>query len=88
MEETATIKLTEADTQLLKKIVGERICYFFTDRLKVEATGDKVLYWAPEFALGLKTNRGDLIAIRTAGAYGEVMASGYNLRNKVKAVYI
>lgn len=31
--------------------------------------------------------RGDLIAIRSAGAYGEVMASAYNLRNRVKAVY-
>jgi diaminopimelate decarboxylase len=33
------------------------------------------------------TERGDLIAIRTAGAYGEVMASEYNLRDKVKAIY-
>ncbi|UKJ05964.1 diaminopimelate decarboxylase [Solitalea lacus] len=33
------------------------------------------------------TNRGDLIAIRTAGAYGEVMASNYNLRNKVNVIY-
>jgi len=31
--------------------------------------------------------RGDLIAIRTAGAYGEVMASGYNLRDRVGSVY-
>jgi diaminopimelate decarboxylase len=31
--------------------------------------------------------RGDLIAVRTAGAYGEVMASGYNLRDRVKSVY-
>jgi len=31
--------------------------------------------------------RGDLIAVRTAGAYGEVMASGYNLRDKVQSVY-
>jgi diaminopimelate decarboxylase len=31
--------------------------------------------------------RGDLVAIRTAGAYGEVMASGYNLRDKVQSVY-
>jgi len=31
--------------------------------------------------------RGDLIAIRTAGAYAEVMASGYNLRDKVQSVY-
>ena len=33
------------------------------------------------------TKRGDLVAIRTAGAYGEVMASGYNLREKVRSVY-
>ncbi len=32
-------------------------------------------------------NRGDLVAIRTTGAYGEVMASSYNLRNPAKAVY-
>lgn len=31
--------------------------------------------------------RGDLIAVRTAGAYGEVMASGYNLRDKVQSLY-
>jgi len=34
-----------------------------------------------------ESKRGDLIAIRTAGAYGEVMASGYNLRERVKSVY-
>lgn len=34
-----------------------------------------------------ETSRGDLILLRTAGAYGEVMANGYNLRDKVKAVY-
>jgi diaminopimelate decarboxylase len=32
-------------------------------------------------------NRGDLLAIRSAGAYGEVMSSGFNLREKVKAIY-
>lgn len=32
-------------------------------------------------------NRGDLIAIRTSGAYGEVMASGYNLRKPARAFY-
>src|SRR5690606_21959395 len=34
-----------------------------------------------------QTNRGDLIAIRTAGAYGEVMASRYNLREEIRYVY-
>jgi diaminopimelate decarboxylase len=34
-----------------------------------------------------ETFRGDIIALRTAGAYGEVMSNGYNLRDRVKAVY-
>ncbi|MFQ5334763.1 MAG: diaminopimelate decarboxylase, partial [Flavobacteriales bacterium] len=33
------------------------------------------------------TQRGDLLAIRTAGAYGEVMASNYNLRPHARVVY-
>ena len=32
-------------------------------------------------------NRGDLVAIRSSGAYGEVMSSGFNLRERVQAVY-
>ena len=32
-------------------------------------------------------HRGDLLAIRTAGAYGEIMASQYNCRRLPKAVY-
>ncbi|MDX1640507.1 MAG: diaminopimelate decarboxylase [Balneolaceae bacterium] len=31
--------------------------------------------------------RGDLVAIRSAGAYGEVMASSYNLRDRARAYY-
>lgn len=34
-----------------------------------------------------ETKRGDLIAIRSAGAYGEVMSSRYNLRDHVKSIY-
>lgn len=33
------------------------------------------------------SERGDLVAIRTAGAYGEVMASRYNLRDEIRYVY-
>jgi len=33
------------------------------------------------------TRRGDLIAIRSTGAYGEVMSSGYNLRDKIRSYY-
>ncbi|AKD02715.1 hypothetical protein POKO110462_00190 [Pontibacter korlensis] len=69
MEEIENVKLTEAGTQLLKKIVGERICYFFTDSIKIHAVGEQVLYWASEFALGLKTNRGDLSFINISADY-------------------
>jgi diaminopimelate decarboxylase len=34
-----------------------------------------------------KTHRGDFVALRSAGAYGEVMASGYNCRKLPKAYY-
>lgn len=34
-----------------------------------------------------KTQRGDLIAIRSAGAYGEVMSNRYNLRDGVTSVF-
>ncbi|MDD2285073.1 MAG: diaminopimelate decarboxylase [Paludibacter sp.] len=32
-----------------------------------------------------QTKRGDIVALRSAGAYGEIMASGYNLRKLPKA---
>lgn len=34
-----------------------------------------------------EVQRGDLVAIRSTGAYGEVMSSGFNLRDKVNAYY-
>ena len=34
-----------------------------------------------------ETKRGDMIAIRSAGAYGEVMASKYNLRDDVRSYF-
>jgi len=34
-----------------------------------------------------KTQRGDLLVIRTAGAYGQVMSSNYNLRDYANAYY-
>lgn len=42
------------------------------------------------FARGIQlpqTKRGDMLAIRSAGAYGEVMASQYNLRELPRAYY-
>lgn len=34
-----------------------------------------------------ETHRGDLIALRSTGAYGEVMASRYNLRDEIRSAY-
>ncbi|WP_285008229.1 diaminopimelate decarboxylase [Pedobacter faecalis] len=34
-----------------------------------------------------ETFRGDFVTLRSAGAYGEVMASNYNLRNELRSVY-
>jgi len=34
-----------------------------------------------------EVERGDLVAIRSCGAYGQVMSSDYNLRDRAKAVY-
>lgn len=34
-----------------------------------------------------ETKRGDIVVLRTAGAYGEVMASNYNLREQAPAVF-
>jgi diaminopimelate decarboxylase len=34
-----------------------------------------------------ETRRGDIIAIRSAGAYGEAMASRYNMRDLPSAVF-
>ena len=35
----------------------------------------------------IKVKRGDIIAIRSAGAYGEIMASQYNCRMLPKSIY-
>lgn len=40
--------------------------------------------FAKEYAMN-QTKRGDIIALRSAGAYGEIMASQYNLRKLPKA---
>ncbi len=34
-----------------------------------------------------ETKRGDLIAIRSTGAYGETMSSGYNLRPQIESYF-
>jgi hypothetical protein len=69
MEEIENVKLTDAGTQLLKRIVGERICYFFTDTIKIRATDGKIAYWSSEFAIGLTKNKQDHRFINISADY-------------------
>ncbi|SKB40429.1 diaminopimelate decarboxylase [Parapedobacter luteus] len=64
---------TESETEMLHYDVVGPICE------SSDCFGKEVLL--------PKSERGDLIVIRTAGAYGEVMASHYNLRNEIRYVY-
>jgi diaminopimelate decarboxylase len=40
-----------------------------------------------KFVIQNEMQRGDLIVIRLTGAYGEVMSSNYNIRERIKAYY-
>ncbi len=73
IENISQIQYPTSNTQYLKYDVVGPICE------SSDCFGKAVML--PE------TKRGDLIAIRTTGAYGEVMSSQYNLREKAKAVY-
>lgn len=42
--------------------------------------------WGKNISLP-QTERGDLLAIRSAGAYGQVMSMGYNMREKAGSLY-
>lgn len=67
----------------------ENISSVAAERLKYDVVGpicESTDCFGKEVELP-ESQRGDLIAIRTAGAYGEVMASRYNLRNPISAVY-
>lgn len=83
-------------TELMRPALYQ--AYHKIENISADASGDPVKYdvvgpicestdWlGKEVELPL-SKRGDLIAIRTAGAYGEVMASGYNLRDIVGSEY-
>jgi diaminopimelate decarboxylase len=62
-------------------ITAETVAYDVVGPICESTDSFRTDVWLPE------SHRGDLIAIRTAGAYGEVMASGYNLRDAIQYVY-
>lgn len=59
------------------------------DKLKYDVVGpicESTDWLGKEVELPV-SKRGDLVILRTAGAYGQVMASGYNLRDIVRSEY-
>lgn len=84
-------------TELMRPALYQ--AYHKIERLSLEEQGEELVNYdvvgpicestdcfGKEVALPL-SSRGDLIAIRTAGAYGEVMASRYNLREEIRYLY-
>jgi len=67
----------------------ENLSSVFTNKDKYDVVGP-ICESSDCFGKGLElpiTKRGDAIMIQSAGAYGEVMSSQYNLRTKAKALY-
>ncbi len=83
-------------TELMRPALYQ--AYHKIENISADTSGETVKYdvvgpicestdWlGKEVELPLST-RGDIMAIRSAGAYGQVMASGYNLRDIVRSEY-
>lgn len=83
-------------TELMRPMLYQ--AYHKIEKVGASAEAEKVNYdvvgpicestdaFGKEVALPV-SKRGDLIAIRTAGAYAEVMASSYNLRDEIRYFY-
>ncbi len=83
-------------TELMRPALYQ--AYHKIENISADAAGETVKYdvvgpicestdWLGKEVELPVSKRGDIIAIRTAGAYGEVMASGYNLRDIVGSEY-
>ncbi|WP_018476235.1 hypothetical protein [Pontibacter roseus] len=54
-EEVDTVKISDAQIKILRSILGERIYFFYSDKLQVEEANGRFLFWASGFALALST---------------------------------
>lgn len=54
-EEVDIVKIPEGQIKILRSILGERIYFFYSDKLQVEEAGGSFLFWASGFALALST---------------------------------
>jgi hypothetical protein len=55
-EEIDVVKISEEQLKVLRSVLGERIYFFYADRLQVEAAGGGFLFWASGFALAMSTS--------------------------------
>jgi hypothetical protein len=54
-EEVDIVKIPEAQLKILRNVLGERIYFFYSDKLQVEHFNDCFLFWANGFSLALST---------------------------------
>jgi hypothetical protein len=54
-EEVDVVKISDPQIKILRSILGERIYFFYSDKLQVEEANGMFLFWASGFALALST---------------------------------
>ncbi|WP_125185095.1 hypothetical protein [Botryobacter ruber] len=54
-EEIEIVRISDAQLKILRSVLGERIYYFYADKLQVEGVPGNHLFWASGFALALST---------------------------------
>ncbi|MFD2246853.1 hypothetical protein [Pontibacter ruber] len=82
-EEVDTVKISEAQIKILRSILGERIYFFYSDKLQVEGDNGCFLFWANGFALALSTIHSAPGMFRT---YINISAD-YRLSSRESATY-
>ncbi|MFT2011189.1 hypothetical protein ACMA1I_21140 [Pontibacter sp. 13R65] len=83
MQQLEIVKISDNQTKILRHILGERIYFFYSDKLQVEGENGHFLFWANGFAIALSTTNNGLENFRT---YVNISAD-YRLSNRDAATY-
>ncbi len=54
-EEADVVKISEEQAKILRNILGERIYFFYSDKLQVETAAEGYVFWANGFSVALST---------------------------------
>lgn len=54
-EEVDIVRIPDDQLRILRNVLGERIYFFYSDKLQVESIGDSYVFWSNGFALALST---------------------------------